>query len=92
MQTAKVEAYLTAEEGERGPSPMEVGAIDHGKKGGGKGGWKGGQGASKGQGSWRPTGSFFNGYCSWCLAYGHKRADCWWEKPGKGAKGHAIRT
>ena len=40
------------------------------------------------------TGEYFEGYCSWCQKWGHKKATCWFwlqtqkgDSPGKGKKG-----
>lgn len=67
-----------------GPAPMDVGAI---QKGDSKGKWskgkdKGGKGKKgkkgKEKGVMKASGKArrFDGYCSYCEKYGHKKADC----------------
>eukprot|EP00434_Breviolum_minutum_P036168 symbB.v1.2.032038.t1/scaffold3793.1/size50245/2 len=67
-----------------GPAPMDVGAIQKGDNKGkwGKGKDKGGKGKKgkkgKEKGVMKASGKSrrFDGYCSYCEKYGHKKADC----------------
>ena len=69
-----------------GPEPMDVGALSKGgKKGKGDGQWQKGKGKkgkyekgkTKTKGKFEGKGSKkFEGYCSYCNKWGHKKADC----------------
>ena len=67
-----------------GPAPMDVGAVQKGDNKGkwGKGKDKGGRGKNgkkgKEKGVMKASGKSrrFDGYCSYCEKYGHKKADC----------------
>ena len=67
-----------------GPAPMDVGAVQKGDNKGkwGKGKDKGGKGKNgkkgKEKGVMKASGKSrrFDGYCSYCEKYGHKKADC----------------
>ena len=87
-----------------GPAPMEVGALQKGGwKGKDKGKGKKGKYGDKGKGKKGTKGKFekgsnyekkFDGYCSYCYKYGHKKAECRSKArdQGKGGKGKSTNA